>query len=91
MTNLRREAIDRTCQIRLEGCTGSPCCLCHWRQIGISGGGLKSPDILGAWGCASCHDKVDSSERGNDETQMDFARGVMRTIYQLWKEGKVKW
>lgn len=78
-TNLRREAIGRECQIRLEGCTTAPCCVCHWRQIGISGLGLKSPDIFGAFGCASCHDKVDRSERGNVETQLDFARAVFRT------------
>lgn len=48
-TPLRREAIDRECQIRLPGCEGAPCCLCHFRMSGISGMGMKSPDWLGAW------------------------------------------
>jgi hypothetical protein len=89
MTDLRREAIGRECMIRLEGCNTAPCCLAHWRQMGISGGGMKSPDIIGAWACDSCHTKVDSTERGNRDTQLDFARGVFRTQAQLIKEGKI--
>ncbi len=87
--NLRREAIDRVCQIRLEGCQTAPCCLCHFRIIGISGMSMKSPDLLGAWGCGSCHDKVDRTLRHDTETQLDFARGVFRTQAILLKEGKI--
>lgn len=89
--DLRREAIDRSCQIRLEGCTGGPCCLAHWRQSGISGGGMKSPDLIGAWACDNCHTKVDSSERGDDATQLDFARGVFRTQAALIADEIVVW
>ena len=89
--DLRREAIGQTCQIRLEGCTSEPCCLCHWRQIGISGGGMKSPDLIGAWGCASCHAKVDASERDNTETQLDFARAIFRTQNELIEREIVQW
>ena len=88
--NLRREAIDRQCQIRLDGCQTAPCCLCHFRIIGISGMGMKSPDLFGAWGCASCHEKVDTSMRHDTETQLDFARAVFRTQAILLKEGKIK-
>lgn len=88
--NLRREAIGRECQIRLEGCTTEPCCLAHWRQIDISGLGIKSPDILGAWSCANCHDQVDRIGRGDTEIQLAFARGVFRTQAILIREGKVK-
>lgn len=91
MTDLRREAIGRQCQIRLPGCQTEPCCLCHYRVIGISGMGQKSPDLIGAWGCASCHEKVDRTHRGDPETQLDFARGVMRTQAALIAEGKVNW
>lgn len=91
MTNLRREAIDRMCQLNLEGCKGAPCCLAHWRQSGISGMGMKSPDLLGAWLCDSCHEKVDRTERGNPETQLLFAKAVFKTQAQLIKEGVVKW
>ena len=89
--NLRREAIDRECQIRLEGCQVHPCCLCHFRVIGISGMGMKSPDLLGAWGCYSCHTKVDTILRHDTETQLDFAKAVFRTQAILLKEGKIKY
>lgn len=91
MTNLRKEAIGRSCQIRLPGCQSEPCCLCHWRQIDISGMGVKSPDILGAWGCASCHDIVDRAGRGDTEIQLDFARAVFRTQAVLVREGVINW
>ena len=91
MTDLRRQAIDRECQIRLAGCTGGPCCLAHWRQSGISGIGLKSPDLLGAWSCDSCHQQVDMAARGDAEVQLDFAKAVFRTQAQLINEGIVKW
>jgi hypothetical protein len=87
--NLRREAIGRECQIRLPGCTTEPCCLCHFRQMGLSGMGMKPPDQIGAWGCSSCHEKVDSSGRGDIQTQLDFARAVFRTQNILIREGKI--
>ena len=87
--NLRRQAIGRTCQIRLEGCNHDPCCLAHYRMIGLSGMGMKVPDMFGAWACDSCHTKVDSTLRGDLQTQLDFARGVFRTQAILLREGRL--
>lgn len=89
--DLRREAIDRSCQIRLPGCVSGPCCLAHWRQVGISGAGMKAPDALGAWACHPCHTRVDSSQRDDPLVQLDFARAVFRTQAALIAEGKVSW
>lgn len=89
--NLRKQAQFRECQIRLDGCTGGPCCLAHWRQIDISGMGMKSPDLLGAWACHNCHTRVDRADRGDESIQLDFARAVFRTQNELIKEGAVKW
>jgi len=83
----RREAIDRDCQIRLDGCNSHPCCLCHFRVMGISGMGMKSPDLIGAWGCHNCHTKVDTCK--SDSVQLDFAKAVFRTQAILISEGKV--
>jgi hypothetical protein len=91
MTNLRRQAIGRQCQIRLVGCQSEPVCLCHWRQSGISGIGIKSPDLLGAWGCSACHDQVDRAGRGDPNVQLAFAQGVFRTQAILIREGIVTW
>ena len=87
-TPLRREAIDRECQIRLPGCEGAPCCLCHFRMSGISGMGMKSPDAIGAWACSACHSYVDT--RHDAETKLALAEGVFRTLAQLIREGVVK-
>lgn len=91
MTDLRRQAIGRECQIRLPGCQTAPCCLCHYRLPGVSGMGLKSPDLLGAWGCAACHEKVDTTHRGDPGVQLDFARAVLRTQAVLIREGVIHW
>lgn len=91
MINLRREAIGRKCQIRLPGCAVMPCCLCHWRQVDISGIGMKSPDLFGAWGCDHCHKQVDTAKRGDTQIQLDFARAVFRTQAHLVREGKISW
>ena len=91
MTDLRREAIDRSCTLRLDGCNVTPCCLAHWRQSGISGMGWKAPDPIGAWLCHNCHQRVDTTDRGNAEVQLLFARAVFRTQAQLIAEGKLKW
>jgi hypothetical protein len=88
--NLRRQAKGRGCQVRL------PCCnfnsettvLAHVRLPGISGMGLKSPDLLGAWACSACHEYVDRHH--DDETQRAFYEGVLRTQAQLIREGVVK-
>lgn len=90
-TDLRADAAGRECQIRLPGCTGGPACLCHWRQIGISGGGLKSPDLIGAHGCAHCHTIVDTTARHDPEIQLAFAQAIFRTQAILIREGIVTW
>lgn len=89
MNAVRRDAIGRECQIRLPGCQTAPCCRCHFRMSGISGMGLKSPDWLSAWGCASCHDQVDRIGRGDLQTQLDFALAVFRTLYIADREGRL--
>lgn len=49
--------------------------------------GLKSPDWLGAWGCAHCHSIVDSTK--DPAVQLDFALAVFRTQYALEREDKL--
>jgi hypothetical protein len=90
MNAVRRLAIGRECQIRLPGCLTEPCCLCHFRMSGISGMGLKSPDFLGAWGCAACHDIVDREQRHDLQTQFDFALAVFRTKNILYHEKRLR-
>jgi len=91
--NLRKEAKGRGCMVRIPGvCThnSETVVLAHVRLTGVSGMGMKSPDILGAWACSSCHDAVD--RRNHTDLDRDYVRlahleGMARTIAQLEKEG----
>ena len=89
--NLRAAAKGKPCMIRLEGiCNGNPetTVLCHFRLVGVSGMGMKSPDLIGAWGCDACHRFCDSNK--DDHTQLAFARGVFRTQVWLLNDGMIE-
>jgi hypothetical protein len=95
--NLRDQARGRECLVRTDACNGDSATvvLAHYRASGISGMGLKSPDILGAWCCSACHALVDTGRYGEHELTRDdrdlyLLRGVARTINALHKEGKIK-
>jgi hypothetical protein len=89
LTKLRKEARGKECQIRLEGiCNFNPetTVLCHYRMLGVSGMGMKSPDWLGAWGCSDCHRAVDgqmATSLTRDELRLAHAEGVFRTLLQI--------
>lgn len=59
--------------------------LAHYRLVGISGMGMKSPDMIGAWACSACHAYADSHR--DDATARAFLEGVLRTQARLIKEG----
>jgi hypothetical protein len=66
--------------------------LAHYRLAGVSGIGIKSPDVLGAWACSSCHDAID--RRAHTDLDRDYVRllhleGMARTIAQLNREGLI--
>jgi len=88
--NLRKLAKGRECQVRLTCCNFNleTTVLAHFRLSGISGIGLKPPDLLGAWCCSNCHAYVDSHK--DDATELAFALGVFRTQAALIKEGHIK-
>lgn len=92
MTDLRKFARGHICQVRLPNiCSHNPesVVLAHFRLAGISGLGLKSPDLLAAHACAACHAYVDSHK--DAETQLAFAHGVLRTIAVLIEDGVCRW
>ena len=67
--------------------------LAHIRVMGVSGMGLKSPDLLGAWACSACHDELDGrthqSGMTRDELRLAHFEGMARTVAQLEKEGLI--
>ncbi len=89
--NLRKYAKGKPCMVRTGFCNHDPetTVLAHVRISGISGMGLKAPDLLGAWCCSDCHAHCDT--RHEHEMQNAFYEGVLRTQNQLIKDGKLKW
>ncbi|AFC22476.1 DUF1364 domain-containing protein [Pectobacterium brasiliense] len=94
MKNLRKEARNRECQVRMPGIcnhNSETTVLAHYRLAGTCGTGIKPPDIQGAWACSACHDEIDRRTRHIDtETaRLCHAEGVMRTLNILISEGKL--
>ena len=93
--NLRKQARGRGCTVRLPGVcnhNSETVVLAHIRMAGVSGMGMKADDLLGAWSCSACHDTID--RRAHTDLDRDYVRlahleGMVRTIAQLRKEGKV--
>lgn len=91
--NLRKFAEGKPCMVRLPAiCSGDPAetVLAHVRLSGISGAGLKAPDLLGAWCCSRCHE-VTERKKMDDRIQRYFYEGVMRTQNELLIRDMVKW
>ena len=93
MTAARKAARGKPCLVRLPGCDGGgeTTVLAHYSLIGISGGGLKSPDAMGAWCCMSCHAIADGRAPLPEgytraEVRLALAEGVFRTQQQGMKE-----
>ena len=85
--NLRQQARGKPCLVRLPGCDGGgetdgTVVLAHYRMQPYNGMGMKPPDELGAWCCASCHDHVDRRVRTleADFVRLAHAEGVLRTM-----------
>ena len=94
--SLRKEAKGRGCMVRIFGIcnhNSETVVLAHIRIAGVSGMGMKSPDLIGAWACSACHDELDGRTRKSgltrDELRLAHFEGMARTIMQLHKEGLV--
>ncbi len=82
--------------VRSPVCSHNPeeTVLAHVRMVGISGFGIKAPDVLGAWACYRCHVLCDTgryvdTQMERDDRELIFLRGVMRTQYELIRSGKL--
>ncbi len=97
MRDLTKLAKGKQCFIRIPGyCNFNPetTVWCHARLIGISGMGLKAPDVLGAFGCSDCHDVVDGrlqTKFTRDECRLMLWEGIGRTQAWLVSEEVLKW
>jgi len=95
LMNLRQLAKGQDCQVRLHVCNrdNSTTVLAHYRHIGVSGAGLKSPDWCAAHACSSCHDAIDSRTNcglTREQLRLAHLEGMVRTLYLLWHKGALK-
>ena len=93
--DLRKLAKGKECQVRIPGvCNGNPetVVLAHYSMAGISGKGIKSPDIMGAWACSACHDECDRRTQHHDRetVRLSHAEGVFRTQKALYDMGVIR-
>jgi len=92
LMNLRNHARDQPCMVRVpEVCNGNQqtTVLAHYRLSGVSGMGVKSPDVIGAWACSACHAWIDTNH--SDEAKVMHLEGMVRTINALVKGNYLKW
>lgn len=97
MTDLTKLARGQPCLIRVPtACNGNPetTVLCHVRLIGISGAGLKAPDVLATFGCSACHAVCDGQLKSDytaAQRRLMLLEGMCRTQNWLIREGYLKW
>jgi hypothetical protein len=95
MINLRAEARNRPCMIRVpDHCCADPQTTvgCHVRIAGVSGAGIKSSDLFIAWGCFTCHAVVDGRQKSEftyEQRRLMLLEGMLRTQDKLRREGKL--
>lgn len=91
--NLRKHARNKPCQVRLPGicsCDATETVLAHVRLAGVTGVGMKAPDVLGAWACSRCHEVTERC-KDDDAVQRAFLEGVIRTQNMLIEVGLIRW
>lgn len=95
--DLTRLAKGMSCQIRVpHECNGNPETVvgCHVRMMGISGAGMKAPDLFIAFGCSDCHAVCDGqrkSDYGPGERRLMLLEGMVRTQAWFIEHGFVTW
>lgn len=90
MSKLTALCRGQPCYIRLEGICGDPETVvpAHLRLTGVSGMGMKAPDIFACPACMHCHDAADRrrfTHLDRDYVQLAHYQGVIRWQNELYK------
>jgi hypothetical protein len=86
---LRKNAKGKHCTFRFTGCEGASetVVFAHYRRFGWAGAAQKPNDLLGAFSCASCHEK---QERHHPEaTYEELLRAMGETLLIQYADGKI--
>jgi len=98
MSKITESARDEECQIRYLGvCSNNPDAVvwCHANGSAAGKGiGMKSPDLLGAYGCFACHNLYDRrtpipAGMTRVEVELVFWQGHARSVLILIEKGIV--
>jgi len=99
MSKITESARGEDCQIRIPAvCNFDPATVVWCHAGGSAAGkgiGMKANDLLGSYGCSSCHDVVDRRAPvpmglTYMEVKLYFLEGLMRSLLILIKKGLVK-
>lgn len=102
---LRDQARGKPCMVRIANLCGAGGCastettvLAHIGMKGLGGMGTKTPDLLGAWACDTCHGILDGRYKVPLALNIKYAdlalwhhEGVARTIAALIAEGVLQY
>lgn len=98
MSKITESARGEMCQLRFYGVCNhnrETTVWCHANGSAAGKGiGMKSPDILGAYGCSACHDLVDGRRprpegMTRDLVQLGFWQGHARSVCILIEKGLI--
>jgi hypothetical protein len=94
ISKIRESANGMPCQIRIPGvCNHNPATVVWMHANGSAAGkgiGMKSHDLLGAYGCSSCHDVFDRRvPYAGDRymVELAFHEGHQRSLVLLIERG----
>jgi len=99
MSKIRESARNEECTIRIPGTCNfdsSTTVLMHANGSAAGKGlGMKSPDILRAYGCSACHAVVDRmvplpKHLTRDDVRLMFYEGHARTVLRLIEKGLIE-
>jgi hypothetical protein len=99
MSKITASARNEQCEIRIPGVCNfnhETTVWCHANGSAAGKGmGMKSHDLLGAYGCSSCHAVVDRlvplpEGLTRVEVKLYFAEGHLRSLRKLIDKGLVK-
>lgn len=96
MSKITQSARGMDCRIRIPTVCNhdnSTTVWCHANGSAAGKGiGMKSHDLLGAYGCSACHDVVDhraTSPFSRDEVKLMFYEGHQRSLIILIEKGLI--
>ena len=96
MTKLRKSAQGEACTLGIPGaCNNNPetTVLCHLREFGHGGMGLKPHDIAGVFACDACHAVLDRrviNEAFEHERYWFISRALIATHKRMMEKGVLK-